>query len=173
MHGKQQCARVAAEKVDRYSILTLTLPCRPSATPHCPRNSYPENNISGLIMRPLTPCACSLQLIARYYMKFTGMTADQIERATNRDTFMTPEDAKLVGVMLVMPCHVGHAMPCHVSSCPVMPCQLELYYEHLAVLCVRTCMLSFDAPLVGGRERGVEGTVALGVTACHGGCTRG
>jgi hypothetical protein len=39
---------------------------------------------------------CPSQLIARYYIKFTGMTADEIERATNRDTFMTPEEAQQV-----------------------------------------------------------------------------
>ncbi|KAI8463860.1 MAG: Clp protease-domain-containing protein [Monoraphidium minutum] len=39
------------------------------------------------------------QLIARYYMQFTGMSADEIERATNRDTFMTPEEALQVGLI--------------------------------------------------------------------------
>jgi ATP-dependent Clp protease protease subunit len=39
------------------------------------------------------------QLIARYYMKFTGMTADEVERATNRDTFMAPEEAKEAGLI--------------------------------------------------------------------------
>lgn len=34
------------------------------------------------------------QLVARYYMKFTGMSGDEVERATNRDTFMTPEEAQ-------------------------------------------------------------------------------
>lgn len=29
-------------------------------------------------------------------MKFSGMTADEVERATNRDTFMTPEEAMQV-----------------------------------------------------------------------------
>lgn len=39
------------------------------------------------------------QLIARYYMKFTGMTPDEVERITNRDTFMTPEDAVQNGLI--------------------------------------------------------------------------
>lgn len=55
-------------------------PPRPSGrTPHSPTP---------------TPTSSPPQLIARYYMKFTGMDADAIERNTNRDTFMTPEDAK-------------------------------------------------------------------------------
>jgi hypothetical protein len=32
-------------------------------------------------------------------MKFTGMTPDEVERATSRDTFMTPEDALEVGII--------------------------------------------------------------------------
>jgi ATP-dependent protease ClpP protease subunit len=30
-------------------------------------------------------------------MKFTGLSPDAIEKATSRDTFMTPEEAKEVG----------------------------------------------------------------------------
>ena len=41
-------------------------------------------------------------------MKFTGMSADEVERATNRDTFMTPEQAMEVctgaGSWLCMAC---------------------------------------------------------------------
>jgi hypothetical protein len=32
-------------------------------------------------------------------MKFTGMSPDEVERATNRDTFMTPEEAKEAGII--------------------------------------------------------------------------
>lgn len=39
------------------------------------------------------------QLVARYYCKFTGMTGDEVERATNRDTFLTPEEAKDWGLI--------------------------------------------------------------------------
>jgi len=34
------------------------------------------------------------QLMAKYYQKFTNMTADEVEMNTSRDFFMTPEDAK-------------------------------------------------------------------------------
>lgn len=37
------------------------------------------------------------QIFSRYYMKFTGMNQDQIEQATCRDHFMTPEQAKVGG----------------------------------------------------------------------------
>lgn len=44
------------------------------------------------------------QLSARYYMAFTGMDQDRVEMNTNRDYFMTPEDAVLeVGVCLAVP----------------------------------------------------------------------
>ena len=57
------------------------------------------------------------QLIARSYMQFTGMSADEIERSTTRDTFMTPEDATQVGggrasapaFPLAGPCSCAHA----------------------------------------------------------------
>ncbi|KAG2429026.1 hypothetical protein HXX76_011268 [Chlamydomonas incerta] len=39
------------------------------------------------------------QIFSRYYMKFTGMTQDQIEEATCRDHFMTPEQAKMEGLI--------------------------------------------------------------------------
>lgn len=39
------------------------------------------------------------QLFARYYMKFTSMSADQVEAATCRDTFMTPEQAVEAGLI--------------------------------------------------------------------------
>ncbi|KAG2449929.1 hypothetical protein HYH02_000033 [Chlamydomonas schloesseri] len=39
------------------------------------------------------------QIFSRYYMKFTGMTQDQIEQATCRDHFMTPEQAKMEGLI--------------------------------------------------------------------------
>nr|7EKO_A Chain A, ATP-dependent Clp protease proteolytic subunit [Chlamydomonas reinhardtii]7EKQ_A Chain A, ATP-dependent Clp protease proteolytic subunit [Chlamydomonas reinhardtii] len=39
------------------------------------------------------------QIFSRYYMKFTGMNQDQIEQATCRDHFMTPEQAKLEGLI--------------------------------------------------------------------------
>jgi hypothetical protein len=32
--------------------------------------------------------------MAKYYQKFTGMSADEVEMNTSRDFFMTPEDAK-------------------------------------------------------------------------------
>lgn len=32
-------------------------------------------------------------MTARYYMKYTGMSQDEVERNTCRDFFMTPEDA--------------------------------------------------------------------------------
>ena len=35
-----------------------------------------------------------MQLMAKYYQKFTNMTADEVEMNTSRDFFMTPEDAK-------------------------------------------------------------------------------
>lgn len=43
-----------------------------------------------LPLPPLLP-----QLTARYYMEFTGMDQDAVEMNTNRDYFMTPEDAVL------------------------------------------------------------------------------
>lgn len=48
-------------------------------------------------MLPLLPFA--LQLFAKYYMKFTDMTADEIEQNTCRDTFMTPEQAQDWGLI--------------------------------------------------------------------------
>jgi len=38
---------------------------------------------------------CFTQLSARYYMSYTGMDQDRVEMNTNRDYFMTPEDAVL------------------------------------------------------------------------------
>jgi len=52
-----------------------------------------------------------VQLSARYYMEYTGMDRDRVEMNTNRDYFMTPEDAVL---------EVSHARmgPCaHVPMC--------------------------------------------------------
>lgn len=40
-----------------------------------------------------------LQLYCKYYMKFTEMTSDQVEAATCRDTFLTPEQAKVAGLI--------------------------------------------------------------------------
>lgn len=39
------------------------------------------------------------QLYAKYYMKFTDMTVDEIEQQTCRDTFMTPEQAQDWGLI--------------------------------------------------------------------------
>lgn len=39
------------------------------------------------------------QLFAKYYMKFTDMTVDEIEQQTCRDTFMTPEQAQDWGLI--------------------------------------------------------------------------
>eukprot|EP00882_Tetradesmus_deserticola_P003732 GHRQ01003947.1.p1 GENE.GHRQ01003947.1~~GHRQ01003947.1.p1 ORF type:complete len:295 (+),score=107.44 GHRQ01003947.1:142-1026(+) len=39
------------------------------------------------------------QLFAKYYMKFTGMTVDEVEQQTCRDTFMTPEQAQEWGLI--------------------------------------------------------------------------
>lgn len=39
------------------------------------------------------------QLCARYYMAFTDMTQDQVEKNTCRDNFMTPEEAQLAGLI--------------------------------------------------------------------------
>ncbi|KAF5840701.1 Clp protease-domain-containing protein [Dunaliella salina] len=39
------------------------------------------------------------QLSARYYMAYTGMDQDRVEMNTNRDFFMTPEDAVLEGII--------------------------------------------------------------------------
>jgi ATP-dependent protease ClpP protease subunit len=36
--------------------------------------------------------------MAKYYMKFTGMTPDEVEMNTCRDFFMTPEDAQVGGL---------------------------------------------------------------------------
>jgi len=42
-----------------------------------------------------------MQLSARYYMSYTGMDQDRVEMNTNRDYFMTPEDAVIeVGALL-------------------------------------------------------------------------
>jgi ATP-dependent Clp protease protease subunit len=39
------------------------------------------------------------QLFCRYYMRFTGMGQDEVEMATCRDNFMTPEDAQQAGLL--------------------------------------------------------------------------
>ncbi|GFR52119.1 hypothetical protein Agub_g14632 [Astrephomene gubernaculifera] len=39
------------------------------------------------------------QLFCRYYMKFTGMSQDEVEKATSRDNFLTPEEAKMEGLI--------------------------------------------------------------------------
>lgn len=39
------------------------------------------------------------QMFCKYYMKFTDMTPDQVEAATCRDTFMTPEQAQDAGII--------------------------------------------------------------------------
>lgn len=38
-------------------------------------------------------------MFCKYYMKFTDMTPDQVEAATCRDTFMTPELAQEAGII--------------------------------------------------------------------------
>lgn len=38
-------------------------------------------------------------MFCKYYMKCTDMTADQVEAATCRDTFMTPEQAQEAGLI--------------------------------------------------------------------------
>jgi hypothetical protein len=37
--------------------------------------------------------------MAKYYMKFTDMTPDEVEMNTSRDFFMTPEDAQDWGLI--------------------------------------------------------------------------
>ena len=39
------------------------------------------------------------QMVARYYMSYTGMNQDEIEINTCRDNFMTPEEAMLNGLV--------------------------------------------------------------------------
>jgi len=39
------------------------------------------------------------QMVARYYMGYTGMDQDEIEKNTCRDNFMTPEEAQLLGLV--------------------------------------------------------------------------
>ncbi|GLC36932.1 hypothetical protein PLESTB_000177000 [Pleodorina starrii] len=39
------------------------------------------------------------QIFCRYYMRFTGMSQDAVEQATCRDYFMTPEQAKMEGII--------------------------------------------------------------------------
>eukprot|EP00775_Hariotina_reticulata_P001131 gene1131-1467_t len=41
----------------------------------------------------------AMQLFCKYYMKFTDMTADEVEYNTCRDTFMTPEQAQDAGLI--------------------------------------------------------------------------
>jgi ATP-dependent Clp protease protease subunit len=38
-------------------------------------------------------------MFCKYYMKFTGMSPDEVEAATCRDTFMTPEQAQDAGII--------------------------------------------------------------------------
>lgn len=38
-------------------------------------------------------------MFCKYYMKFTDMSSDEIEAATCRDTFMTPEQAQDAGLI--------------------------------------------------------------------------
>lgn len=40
-----------------------------------------------------------MQMVARYYMGYTGMNQDEVEKNTCRDNFMTPEEAKLCGLI--------------------------------------------------------------------------
>ncbi|GIL51004.1 hypothetical protein Vafri_7077 [Volvox africanus] len=39
------------------------------------------------------------QIFSRYYMRFTGMSQDAVEQATCRDYFLTPEQAKMEGLI--------------------------------------------------------------------------
>ncbi|KAG1656028.1 hypothetical protein FOA52_005656 [Chlamydomonas sp. UWO 241] len=39
------------------------------------------------------------QMVARYYMEYTGMDQDQVEKNTCRDNFMTPEEAQISGLV--------------------------------------------------------------------------
>ena len=41
----------------------------------------------------------SFQMVAKYYMGYTGMNQDEIEKNTCRDNFMTPEEAQLYGLI--------------------------------------------------------------------------
>lgn len=51
------------------------------------------------IEKTVTELNAIYQLFARYYMKFTGMDQDTVEKNTCRDYFMTPEEAKEQGLI--------------------------------------------------------------------------
>jgi hypothetical protein len=55
--------------------------------------------LSLLLLLLLLLLSLLLQLFAKYYMKFTDMTVDEIEQQTCRDTFMTPEQAQDWGLI--------------------------------------------------------------------------
>ena len=38
-------------------------------------------------------------MCCRYYMRFTGMNEDEVEMNTNRDYFMTPEEAVQLNII--------------------------------------------------------------------------
>jgi len=51
------------------------------------------------------------QLTARYYMALTGMGADEVERLTSRDAFLTPEQAEAAGLIDGIVANRGGTVP--------------------------------------------------------------
>lgn len=89
-HGHcEACSRPA------LGVTWCVLPCEMAARARHPACKL-CNKLCAAADRHRARSARPPQLIARYYMKFTGMSGDEIEKATNRDTFMTPEDAQQV-----------------------------------------------------------------------------
>ena len=54
---------------------------------------------AGLSKQQLCKCAALLQVIHRFYQRYTGLELEKIEEETDRDNFMSPEQAQDLGII--------------------------------------------------------------------------
>lgn len=90
-----------------YSYASLILGAGTKGKRHAMKNtrimmSQPMGGSQGdmyAIEKTVEELNAIYQMVARYYMGYTSMNQDQIEKATVRDNFMTPEEAQLAGLI--------------------------------------------------------------------------
>jgi ATP-dependent Clp protease protease subunit len=90
-----------------YSYASLILASGTQGKRHSMKNtrimmSQPMGGSQGdmyQIQKTVEELNAIYQMVARYYMGYTGMDQDEVEKATCRDNFLTPEEAKLYGLI--------------------------------------------------------------------------
>lgn len=90
-----------------YSYASLILASGTQGKRHSMKNtrimmSQPMGGSQGdmyQIQKTVEELNAIYQMVARYYMQYTGMNQDEIEKNTCRDNFMTPEEAQLNGLI--------------------------------------------------------------------------